>query len=128
MSAMSDYLESAILNHVLRNTSFTSPSVVYIGLSTASMNDDASGTELSGSGYARQTIAFNAPSSGACTNSADVDFPVATGTWGSITHYSIWDAASSGNMLAHGALTTSKTVTSGDILRIGSGQVTITAA
>lgn len=125
---MSDYLESAILNHVLRNTSFTSPSVVYIGLSTASMNDDASGTELSGSGYARQTIAFNAPSSGACTNSADVDFPVATGTWGAITHYSIWDAASSGNMLAHGALTTSKTVTSGDILRIGSGQVTITAA
>lgn len=125
---MSDYLESAILNHVLRNTSFTSPSVVYIGLSTASMNDDASGTELSGSGYARQTIAFNAPSSGACTNSADVDFPVATGTWGAITHYSIWDAASSGNMLAHGALTTSKTVTSGDILRIGTGQVTITAA
>lgn len=125
---MSDYLESAILNHVLRNTSYTSPTTVYIGLSTASMNDDASGTELSGSGYARQSIAFDAPSSGACTNSADVDFPVATGSWGTVTHYGIWDASSSGNMLAHGALTTSKTIASGDILRVGSGQVTITAA
>lgn len=128
MSAMSDYLENEILDHILRNAAYTPASTVYIGLSTGSFNDDNSGTELSGSGYARQSIAFDAASGGATDNTSAVDFPTATGSWGSVSHYGLFDASSSGNLLIHGAFSAAKTVGSGDILRIAAGELDITAA
>lgn len=128
MSAMSDYLENEILDHILGTGAYTMPSTVYVGLSTGSFNDDNSGTELSGSGYARQSIAFNAASSGTADNSGAVDFPAATGSWGSISHFGLFDASTGGNLLIHGALTASKTVATGDILRIAAGDMDITAA
>ena len=128
MSAMSDYLENEILDHILGTGAYTMPSTVYVGLSTGSFNDDNSGTELSGSGYARQSIAFNAASSGTADNSGAVDFPAATGTWGTVSHFGLFDASTSGNLLIHGALTASKTVATGDILRIAAGDMDITAA
>jgi len=128
MSAMSDYLENEILDHILGTGAYTMPSTVYVGLSTGSFNDDNSGTELSGSGYARQSIAFNAASSGTADNSGAVDFPAATGSWGTVSHFGLFDASTSGNLLIHGALTASKTVATGDILRIATGDMDITAA
>ena len=128
MSAMSDYLEEKLLNHVLRNTAFTPPSTVYVGLSTGSFGDDNSGTELSGNGYARQSIAFDAASGGVSDNTSNVDFPAATGSQGTITHFGLFDASSGGNLLIHGAFTAGKTVATGDILRIAAGELDITAA
>ena len=128
MSAMSDYLENEILDHILGTGAYTMPSTVYVGLSTGSFNDDNSGTELSGSGYARQSIAFNAASSGTADNSGAVDFPAATGSWGTVSHFGLFDASTSVNLLIHGALTASKTVATGDILRIAAGDMDITAA
>jgi len=128
MSAMSDYLENEILDHILGTGAYTMPTTVYVGLSTASFNDDNSGTELSGSGYARQTIAFNAAASGTADNSGSVDFPAATGSWGTVSHFGLFDASSAGNLLIHGALTASKVVYTGDILRIAAGDMDITAA
>ena len=128
MSAMSDYLENEILDHILGTGAYTMPATVYVGLSTASFNDDNSGTELSGSGYARQTIAFNAAASGTADNSGSVDFPAATGSWGTVSHFGLFDASSAGNLLIHGALTASKVVDTGDILRIAAGDMDITAA
>ncbi|MAL44564.1 hypothetical protein [Hyphomonas sp.] len=128
MSAMSDYLEEKLLNHVLRNTAFTPPSTVYIGLSTGSFGDDNSGTELSGNGYARQSIAFDAASGGVSDNTSNVDFPAATGSQGTITHFGLFDASSGGNLLIHGAFSAGKTVATGDILRIAAGELDITAA
>jgi hypothetical protein len=128
MSAMSDYLENEILDHILGTGAYTMPTTVYVGLSTASFNDDNSGTELSGSGYARQTIAFNAAASGTADNSGSVDFPAATGSWGTVSHFGLFDASSAGNLLIHGALTASKVVDTGDILRIAAGDMDITAA
>lgn len=128
MSAMSDYLENEILDHILGTGAYTMPSTVYVGLSTGSFNDDNSGTELSGSGYARQSIAFNAASNGTADNSGAVDFPAATGSWGTVSHFGLFDASTSGNLLIHGALTASKTVATGDILRIATGDMDITAA
>ena len=58
MSAMSDYLENEILDHILSVGSFTMPANIYVGLSTGSFSDDNSGTELSGSGYTRKEITF----------------------------------------------------------------------
>lgn len=128
MSAMSNYLELEILDHVLGTGAYTHPSTVYLGLSVASMAEDASGTELSGSAYARQSMAFAAASSGSAATNATITFPTATGSWGTVAYWSIWDASSSGNMLIHGAFTASKAIGTGDILRVNSGDLTVTAA
>ena len=129
MSAMSDYLEGKILDHVLSTTSFTMPTGVYVGLSTGSFGDDNSGTELTGNGYARQgDVAFDAASGGVADNTSNIEFPAATGSWGSVGFFGIFDAATSGNLLIHGGLTTAKTISTGDILRISAGDLDITAA
>ena len=125
---MSNFLENEILDHVLSTGAYSMPSQVYIGLSTGSFGEDNSGTELSGSGYARQAINFSAASGGTTSNSANVDFPTATGSWGSVSHYGLFDASSSGNLLIHGAFTSAKTISTGDILRVASGDLDITAA
>jgi len=129
MSAMSDYLEGKILDHVLSTTSYTMPTGVYVGLSTGSFGDDNSGTELSGNGYARQgDVAFDAASGGVADNTSNIEFPAATGSWGTVSHWGIFDANSSGNLLIHGALSSSKTISTGDILRISAGDLDVTAA
>ena len=98
MTAMSNYLENALINATLRNTSYTSPSTVYVALFTSDPTDAGSGTECSGSAYVRQSATFGTPSDGASSISADVEFPQATGAWGTITHFGIFDASSSGNL------------------------------
>jgi acyl-coenzyme A synthetase/AMP-(fatty) acid ligase len=126
MSAFSDYLENALLNHILRNTAMTSPSEVYVALFTSATTGAGGGTEVSGGGYARQQVSFNAPSNGSVTNSADVTFPEATADWGTISHFAIYDAATNGNMLFHGALDTAKNVNTGDVFKFPAGAITIT--
>lgn len=128
MSAMSDYLENEILDHILSVGSYTMPAAVYVGLSTGSFNDDNSGTELTGNNYSRVAATFSAAASGTTSNSAAVEFAAATGSWGSVSHFGIFDAASAGNLLIHGAFTTAKTIASGDILKIPTGDLDITAA
>lgn len=128
MSAMSDYLENEILDHILGTGAYTMPTTVYVGLSTGSFNDDNSGTELTGNGYARVSISFGAAASGTASNDAAVEFSAATGSWGTVSHFGLFDASSSGNLLIHGALTASKVIESGDILKIAIGDMDITAA
>jgi len=128
MSALSDYLENEILDHILGTGAYTMPTTVYVGLSTASFNDDNSGTELTGNNYAREAVTFGAAASGTASNNAAVEFNAATGSWGSVSHFGIFDALTSGNLLIHGAFTSSKTIASGDILKIAVGDLDITAA
>jgi hypothetical protein len=128
MAEMSNYLENALINATLRNTSYTSPATVYVGLHTADPTDAGTGTEVSGGSYARTAVTFGAPSDGVTTNSADVDFPQATGSWGTVSHIGIWDASSSGNLLYHTALDASKAIDTGDIFKISSGNLSVTLA
>lgn len=128
MAAMSNYLENALINATLRNTSYTSPSTVYVGLFTSDPTDAGSGTEVSGGSYARKAMTFGSPSNGASTNSGAVEFDQATGNWGTITHFAIFDALTTGNMLYHGALTASKTIATGDVFKFASASVTVTLA
>lgn len=128
MSAMSDYLENEILDHICSVGSYTMPANVYVGLSTGSFGEDNSGTELSGNNYTRKEVTFSAASSGATTNSGTVEFNAATGSWGNVSHFGIFDASTSGNLLIHGAFSVSKTITTGDILRINASDLDITAA
>lgn len=125
---MSNYLENAMINAVLRNTSYTSPSTVYVGLHTADPTDAGTGTEVSGGSYARTSVTFGSPSNGVSTNSAAVEFPQATADWGTVSHIGIWDASSTGNLLFHTALDTSKAIATGDIFKIASGNLSVTLA
>jgi hypothetical protein len=126
MSEMSNYLENALVNATLRNTSYTSPATVYAALFTTDPTDAGSGTEVTGGAYARTSITFGSPSNGVTTNSADVTFPTCTAAWGTVTHMGIYDASTSGNLLYHTPLDASKTVDSGDIFKISSGNLSVT--
>jgi len=128
MAAMSDFLENALINATLRDTTYTSPADVYVGLFTTDPTDDGSGTEVSGGSYARTIATFAAPSNGASSTDADVQFPQATGNWGTVTHFGIFDALTTGNLLYHGALTSSKTIETGDVFKIATGNLTVTLA
>ena len=128
MAEFSNYLENALINAVLRNTSYTSPATVYVSLYTTDPTDADTGTEVSGGSYARTAVTMGAPSNGVSTNSADVTFPTATASWGTVTHIGIHDASTSGNLLFHTPLDTSKTIDSGDIFKITSGNLSVTLA
>ena len=128
MAEFSNYLENALINAVLRNTSYTSPTTVYVALFTSDPTDAGSGTEVSGGSYARTSVTFGSPSNGVTTNSADVTFPTATASWGTVGYIGIYDASTSGNLLFHTPLDVSKTIDSGDIFKIPSGNLSVTLA
>jgi hypothetical protein len=123
---MSNYLENALLDHVLGSKSYTKPSSLYVALYTANPTDNDTATEVSGSGYARQKVTFGTASNGSISNSADITFPVATGSWGIVSHIGIRDASTGGNLLFSGALSSSQTIVANNQLIIKAGQLTIT--
>jgi hypothetical protein len=124
--AKTDYLEDALLNHVLRNTAYSSPATVYVALYTVAPTDTGGGTEVSGFGYARQAVTFGAPVSGTVSNTGAVTFPAASGgAWGTIVAMGIFDASTSGNLLYYGNLTTPKVVGDGDQISFPNGALTV---
>lgn len=131
MAALSNYLENKLVDHVLRNTAYTSPTTVYVALYKSDPTDADSGTEVSGGSYARKAASFSVPSDGSTSNSADIEFPVATGSWGTVTHFGLKDALTSGNLLLHGKLEKSgtpapKTIDIDDQLIFRSGELVAT--
>lgn len=128
MGSFADYWENKILDYIFSKNSYTQPTI-YVGLSTSDPLDDATGlAEPNGNAYARvQTSAsdWNTASGGSLDNVNDITFPQATGTWGTITHFVLFDAATSGNILAHGALSQSKTIDSGDTAKFETGDLDI---
>jgi hypothetical protein len=125
--SFTDYLEDKILKHVFTNVAYTSPTTVYVGLFTVAPTDVGGGTEITGMGYARKSAAFTVSGTGTlATNSAAIEFDAASGTWGTIVAIAVFDALTTGNMLAFADLTTSKTIATGDVLRIPTGDLDIT--
>ena len=130
MAALSDYSEKLILDYLMTTGSATRPTNWYVALYTSAPSDSGGGTELSGSGYAREAVTFAAATSGTGTtsNSGAVVFTADGGDWGSVTHMGIHDATSSGNLLWHGALAAAKTVLDGDSLEFAVGNIDLTVA
>ena len=126
MAEMSNYLENALINGTIRGTTYTAPSTVYVGLFTSDPTDAGSGTEVSGGSYARQSATFAAPSNGASVTNADITFPQATGNWGTVGWIGIFDSLTTGNLMYHTALDASKTIETGDIFKIASGNLSVT--
>jgi hypothetical protein len=129
MASFSDYTENLVLNFLFTTNTATRPTAWYVGLFTGAPSDTGGGTEVSGSGYARVatgTITVSGTATTA-TNSAAIEFAAASGgNWGTITHAAIFDAETSGNMLAWAPLTVSRTINDGDVFRIPASSLTIT--
>ena len=134
MSAASNYLENKVLDHVLRNTAYTQPGNLFIGLYTGNaltnleagtLSDEVS---TSGTGYVRKAVTFGNASSGTATNSVTVTFDPATLNWGNITAIAILDTVSSGNVLFYGNLTTAKLIETGDTMQFVTNNITVSLA
>ena len=128
MGSFSDHWENEILDHLFGKGTYTPPTI-YVGLSTADPTDDGTGlAEPSGGGYARVATAasdWNAASGGALDNANAIEFAQATASWGTVTHFALFDAVTAGNLLAHGTLTTSKAITNGDTARFAAGDLDV---
>lgn len=124
--SFSNYLETEILDHVFAGAAYTAPGTHYLALFTAVADGETgSVTEVSGGGYARQTVAFTT-SGNTTSNNAAVEFPTATANYGTVTHVGVYDASSSGNLMAYATLSASKTIETGDVFRVPSGDLDIT--
>jgi len=145
MSAMSDYLENKVIDHVFRGQAYTIP-VLYVGLLTGAPSDSGGGTEVSGNAYTRVKAAASTAqaltdwkstqndnlastgSGGNTTNTNAVNFATPTATWGTVTHFGIYDALTGGNLLFWGSLTISKTINQSDTVTFPAGTLSITFA
>lgn len=117
--------ETLVLTWVFTTGTAARPTEWHLGLFTAAPGEAGGGTELSGGGYARQSVAFTV-SGNLATNSGNVEFDAATGAWGTVTHVAVFDAATSGNMLAYATLDASKVIATGDIFRVPAGDFDLT--
>jgi hypothetical protein len=130
MSSFTDHTESLVLTWLLTSGTATRPTAWYVGLFTAAPSDTGGGTEVTGNAYARVatgTMTISGTSPTTATNAAAIEFAAASGgNWGSIGWAAIFDASTSGNMIAWAALSTARTINDGDVLRIPAGDLDVT--
>ena len=125
--SFSNSTETLVLNWLLTAGSATRPTAWYLALFTSNPDEDGSGTEVTtvGTAYARQTAAFTV-SGNTASNSAAIEFPTATASYGTVSHVGVYDASTGGNLIAYAALSTSKAIDTGDVLRVNLGELDIT--
>ena len=123
--SFSNEFETRVLQWTFTTGSPTRPTAWYIGLFTSDPGEAQGGTEVSGGSYVREAVTFSVTGDTA-TNTAAIEWPVATASWGTITHIAVYDASTSGNQIAYAALTNSKTIATGDVLRVPAGDLDIT--
>jgi hypothetical protein len=144
MSAMSNYLENKLVDQLFRAQSAPTTSTLHIGLFSAAPNDAGGGTEISGNNYSRVSVTSSlanwagtqsagstvasSGTGGQTSNNAAITFATPSATWGTVTHFGIFDAATSGNLLFYGALSISKTINQGDTVSFPAGSLSVTFA
>lgn len=141
MAAMSDYLENKIIDWFFRGQTFTPPAGLHVGLLTAAPSDTGGGTEVSGNNYSRVNLApsltnwagtqaagstvASTGNTGTTSNNSAINFPTPSGSWGAVTHFGIWDAATAGNLLYYAALTIPKTIAQNDVVSFAAAALTV---
>jgi hypothetical protein len=144
MAAMSDFLENRLVDQIFRGQSAPTTTTLYIGLLTAAPSDSGGGTEVSGGSYARVAVASSLANwagtqtagstttsggtSGQTSNNVAITFPTPTAGWSTVTHFGIYDAATGGNLLFHGALTIAKTINQADTVTFPPASLSVTFA
>ena len=141
MSSMSNNYENKVADFLYRGQSYTPPATLWVGFLTAVASDSTAGTEVTGGSYARVGISADttnmsgtqgAASTGVSTgtggtisNNVEIVFPTPSADWGLVVGMAIWDASTGGNIRDYCALTSSKSIFSGDDVRIAVGQLQI---
>ncbi len=125
MAGKTRYLEHAVLNQVLRGVAGPTPSAVYVGLFTSPPSDLGGGTEVSASGYARSAATFAAPVNGVCNSTNIVAYSQAPVSWGTVTHWGLFDQASGGNLLYWSTLNVQRVVDAGTVLSFPAGALVV---
>jgi len=123
--SFSNFLETEILDHVFGAAAYTAPTTLYLALFTATPGETGGGTEVSGNGYVRKAVAFTT-SGNTTSNTSAVEYPTATGNFGTVTSVGVFDASTSGNLMAYAALSSSKTIETGDVFRVPAADLDIT--
>jgi hypothetical protein len=123
--SLTNAFETTVLQFAFTTGAVTRPTSWYIGLLTAAPGEAGGGTEVAGGAYVREAATFSVTGNLA-TNTAAIEWPTAGGAWGTLTHIAIFDAATSGTMLAYAPLTAAKTIDTGDVFRIPVGDLDIT--
>lgn len=120
-------IDNSILDHFNGKSTWTAPSARYLALSTTTPTKAGGNvTEPSGGSYARKQVLaadMNAASSSATDNANELALAEATGDWGTITHVCWYDAATAGTFLGFKALTTSKSIGTGDTAKFSAGDL-----
>lgn len=141
-TALSDYAENVIADHVFRGTAYsnTLPANYYIALYTTACSDAAGGTEVAVGSYARVAVArsqtawngtqgtagtASSGTLGTISNALAITFPAATADWGIVTHWGIVDAATLGNLVVCAPLTTARSITNGSTASYAAGALTV---
>lgn len=131
MGSKSDYLEDAVLDHVLGGGDFTRPATVYVALYTTTPSDAGGGVEVSAPSYARKAVTNNATNwpaavNGSKSNGLDIIFDTADEAWGTVVAFGIWDSLAAGNLLYWGELSSSRAVDTDDTAFFRAGSLIIT--
>lgn len=129
MAGISNYYEDLVLKALLRGVNLTAPTNLY---ASAHIGDpgDTGANEVSAGNYARQAITFADPVDNGtkkeCASNSDVVFPRATVAYGGgsgVTYFGVWTAASGGQCVWSGQLTTPKVIDADDQLKYESGDI-----
>lgn len=123
--SLSNTYETTALTWLFTASAATRPTAWYIALYTVAPTDSTAGTEVTGGSYARQAVTMSVTGDTA-SNTAAVEWPTATASWGTVVAAAIVDASTGGNIITYGALTSSKTIASGDVFRIPAGDFDVT--
>ena len=123
--SFSNFLETEILDHVFGGAAYTAPATHYLALYTATPGETGGGTEVTGGAYVRKAVAFTTTGN-TTSNTAAVEYPTATANYGTVTSVGVFDAATSGNLMAYATLSSSKTIETGDVFRVPAADLDIT--
>ena len=126
MSSFSDFLENELLDTAFNAATYTGPATIYTALFTVNPTDSGGGTEVTGGGYARQTVDFGTASGGAIANiTAATSWTASGANYGTVTGMALFHASAAGNMLAWDAIS-SAVVDDGDTIQFPVGDIDIT--
>lgn len=115
MAGKSNYLENAVLDHLLGGPDYARSATVYLALFNTAPNEAGGGTEVSGGGYARIPVTNDPTNFPPAVNGEKMlatiqTFPTSTTDWGTVVAMAIFDADPGGNMLFWANLVSSQAV------------------
>jgi hypothetical protein len=130
MAAFSNYMEDAITAWINGSNFPSAPTNTYVQLYSQDPTDAGSAT---GALYTRVTYAASGwtrgtGGAGTLSNTNAITMQSSAGSAATASHFAVFDAATSGNLLFHGALSASKSIAVGDEVKFNALQLTLTVS